>query len=234
MGMPKRAKYCLPWYSKRSTWFRSSPLPRGAYRLAAPTRLLHRAATAPTHCGGRPLGPARGAWSNRRAARQTAAGRGLGPTCRPAGPGSGRGACALPALALVEGPAEPLADGGEGSAGREHLGDPHVLERRDVGLGDDAADDHEHVAAAAVAEPLDDLRDEGEVGAREEGEAHGVGVLLDDRLDDLVGRLMQPRVDDLEPRVAQRPGDDLGAAVVAVEPRLGHDDSVRPDHGRRY
>ena len=53
----------------------------------------------------------------------------------------------------------------------------------------------------------------------------GVGVLLDGRLDDLLGRLVQAGVDDLHAGVAQGPGDDLGAAVVAVQPGLGHDDA---------
>ena len=55
-----------------------------------------------------------------------------------------------------------------------------------------------------------------------------------DRLDDLLGGLVEPGVDDLEPGVAQRPGDHLGAAVVPVEPGLGHDHSIGSFHGRRY
>ena len=43
--------------------------------------------------------------------------------------------------------------------------------------------------------------------------------------DDLLRRLAQAGVDHLHAGVAQRAGDDLGAAVVAVEPRLGNDDS---------
>ena len=53
----------------------------------------------------------------------------------------------------------------------------------------------------------------------------GVGVLLDRRLDDLLRRLVQPGVDHLHARVAQGAGDDLGAAVMTVEPGLGHDDT---------
>ena len=51
----------------------------------------------------------------------------------------------------------------------------------------------------------------------------GVGVLLDDGLDDLLRRLVQAGVDDLHAGVAQRARDDLGAAVVPVEARLGDD-----------
>ena len=78
-----------------------------------------------------------------------------------------------------------------------------------------------------------DARHERHVRAREDREAHGVGVLLEHRLDDLLGRLVEAGVDDLHARVAQRAGDDLGAAVVAVQARLGHDDADLPaGHGR--
>ena len=68
-------------------------------------------------------------------------------------------------------------------------------------------------------------RHEGHVRTGEDRQPDGVGVLLDHRLHDLLGRLVQPGVDDLHARVAQRPGDDLGAPVVAVEAGLGHDDA---------
>ena len=58
----------------------------------------------------------------------------------------------------------------------------------------------------------------------------GVGVLLDHRGDDLLGRLVEAGVDHLHARVAQRPGDDLGAAVVAIEAGLGDDDTDGPTH----
>src|SRR5206468_2064187 len=54
--------------------------------------------------------------------------------------------------------------------------------------------------------------------------------LLDRRLDDLLRGLVQPGVDDLVPGVPQGPGDHLGAAVVAVESRLGHHDADRSNH----
>ena len=68
----------------------------------------------------------------------------------------------------------------------------------------------------------------------EERQPDGVGVLLDHRLDDLLGGLVEPGVDDLEPCIAERPGDHLGAAVVPVEPGFGHDHSIGSFHGRRY
>ena len=62
------------------------------------------------------------------------------------------------------------------------------------------------------------------VGAGQDRQADRVGVLLDRRLDDLLGGLVQAGVDDLHAGVAQRPRHDLGPPVVAVQPRLGDDD----------
>ncbi len=72
------------------------------------------------------------------------------------------------------------------------------------------------------------------MGAREERQPDGVGVLLDDGLDDLLGRLVEAGVDDLEAGVAQGAGDHLGAAVVPVETGFGHDHSIGSFHGGRY
>ena len=54
-------------------------------------------------------------------------------------------------------------------------------------------DDHQDVVPALLLEPVDDPGDEGEVGARQQRQPDGVGVLLDDRLDDLVRRLVEAR-----------------------------------------
>ena len=61
---------------------------------------------------------------------------------------------------------------------------------------------------------------QGEVGAREHGQADDVHVLLDRLGDQFVRRPLETRVDDLDPRVAERVRHDLGPAVVTVEPRL--------------
>ena len=57
-----------------------------------------------------------------------------------------------------------------------------------------------------------------------------VGILLDRRLHDLLGRLMEARVDHLHARIAERAGDDLGAAVVPVEAWLGDHHAYLPLH----
>ena len=68
----------------------------------------------------------------------------------------------------------------------------------------------------------------------EQRQPDGVGVFLDRRLDDLLGRLVQPGVDDFEAGVAQSASDHLGAAVMPVEPGLGDHNTIRTFHGDGY
>ena len=77
------------------------------------------------------------------------------------------------------------------------------------------------VVHAPLAQQLQHAPADGQVGAGEDAEADDVGVLLGGGRDDLLRALPQAGVDDLHARVAQRAGDHLGAAVVAVESRLG-------------
>jgi hypothetical protein len=51
------------------------------------------------------------------------------------------------------------------------------------------------------------------------GQADGVGVYRDDRLDDLLGRLVQAGVDDLHASVAQGPRDHLALFARSVAGR---------------
>src|SRR5947199_348173 len=60
-------------------------------------------------------------------------------------------------------------------------------------------------------------------GPGEHRQAHGVGVLLDHGLDDLLRGLVQAGVDHLHAGVAQRAGDHLGPAVVPVQAGLADD-----------
>ena len=134
-------------------------------------------------------------------------------------------------LALVEGLGQPAADLGQRRTWREHACHAGGLQRGDVGVGDDAADHDEHVGATLLREQLDHLGHEREVRTREQREAHGVGVFLDDCLDDLLRGLVQAGVDDLEALVAQGAGDDLGPSVMAIQAGLGNDDSIGALHG---
>ena len=102
---------------------------------------------------------------------------------------------------------------------------PELLQLGDVVGRDRPPDGHHDVLGALLAEQLDDPRHQRHVGAGEDREADRVGVLLDHGLGDLLGRLVQAGVDHLHAGVAQGAGDDLGAAIVAVEAGLGHDDA---------
>src|SRR5262245_51431096 len=62
------------------------------------------------------------------------------------------------------------------------------------------------------------------MGPRQDREPDDVHVLLDRRLDDLLGRPLQPGVDHLDPGVTEGVGDDLGPAIVTIEPGLGDED----------
>src|SRR5215211_1351795 len=110
------------------------------------------------------------------------------------------------------------------------LADAELLELRDVFFGDGAADEHEDVPGLVLFEELDNAGHERHVGAGEDGDADGVGVLLDGRLDDLLWGLVEACVDDLHPRVAEGAGDDLGPSVVPVEANLRDNHPYRTRH----
>ena len=118
------------------------------------------------------------------------------------------------------------------------VGAPGREDRRDAALDqlgrivgrNRPADDDEHVVGAVRAQAVDDPRDERHVGSREDRDPDRVGVLLDRRLDDLLGSLMEAGVDHLHAGIAQGARDDLGAAVVSVEAGLGDDDAYLPLH----
>ena len=112
-----------------------------------------------------------------------------------------------------------------GLPGRKMPFTPIVAQLRDVDVRNDPADDDQHVVQALFLQQLHHPRADVHVRAGQDREADGIGVLLQRGRDDLLGRLAQARVDDFHARVAQRARDDLGATVVAVESRLGDDDS---------
>ena len=106
------------------------------------------------------------------------------------------------------------------SFGREHRGHARRLEPHGVRLGDDAADDHRHVARAGRAQP---------------SSTSGTSAMCEpDRIDrptqctssataaadDLLGRQPDALVDHLEAGVAGAYGDLLGAVGVPVEAGL--------------
>jgi hypothetical protein len=62
------------------------------------------------------------------------------------------------------------------------------------------------------------------------GQPDGVGILLDRRLCDLLGRLMKAGVDDLETRVPKGSSHHLRTTIVPVQPGFRHHDAVFLGH----
>jgi hypothetical protein len=119
-------------------------------------------------------------------------------------------------------------------AGSENLGDAALLECLRLVVGDGSADQHEHVVGALAVQSLDHARHQCHMRTREDRESDGIGILLNRRLDDLVGRLVQPRVDNLHTGIAQGARNHLGAAIMPVQTGLGYDYADRIGHARQY
>ena len=91
-----------------------------------------------------------------------------------------------------------------------------------VAARDVAADDQELLAEAVVVEQRRQLAAQRQVGAREDGEADDVHVLVAGGGGDGLRGLLEPSIDDLEAGLGQRPHHHLGAHVMAVEAGLGY------------
>ena len=87
---------------------------------------------------------------------------------------------------------------------------------------------------ALLPQQLEDAAEQIVVGARQHRQADRVGVLLHGGGDDLLGRLVETGVDHLEAGIAQSARHDLRSAVVAIQSRLGHQDSDLPRRLRRH
>ncbi len=118
--------------------------------------------------------------------------------------------------------ADEVDDVLRGRAGEENFSDTGFLEGGNVCFGDDAADEDGDIGHAFVAEEIHELRADGVVGAREDGEADDVDVFLDGGRGDHFGGLTEARVDDFHAGVAEGAGDDFGAAIVSVQAGLGN------------
>src|SRR5467141_1313996 len=92
-------------------------------------------------------------------------------------------------------------------AGKEDFSDAGSLKGGNVGLGDDAADEHGDVVHAFFVEELHQLRADGVVRTGEDGEADDVDVFLDSGGGDHLWGLAQAGVDDFHAGVAQSTGN---------------------------
>jgi hypothetical protein len=109
-----------------------------------------------------------------------------------------------------------------GSAWEEDFGDARLFEGRDVGFGDDAADQDGDVVHSLFAEEFHELGADGVVRAGKNREADDVDVFLDGGGGDHLGGLAQAGVDDFHAGVAQGASDYFCAAIVAIEAGLGN------------
>ena len=108
---------------------------------------------------------------------------------------------------------------------KKNFGDAYFLEVGNVGFGDDAADQDGDVGHALGMQEFHQAGAERVVRAGKNREADDVNVFLHGGRGDHFGRLAQARVDHFHTGVAERAGDHFGAAVVAVEARLGDQDA---------
>src|SRR5215203_289822 len=112
-----------------------------------------------------------------------------------------------------------------GGTRTEHPRYANRLQRRQVGIRDDAAEHHEHVGEPFFAKEVHQTRADRVVRARQNGQADDIGIFLKRRGDNLFWRLTEACVDHFHARIAQGARDDLGPPVMAVEPGLRDDDS---------
>src|SRR5580658_1563054 len=107
-------------------------------------------------------------------------------------------------------------------AGLKDCGYAEFFQGVDILVGNDAADEHEHVVHFILLEKVHHARDDGVVRARQNREADHLDVFLHGRADDHLRSLAQAGVDDFHAGVAQGTGNYFRAAIMAVESGLGH------------
>src|SRR5579859_4362840 len=106
--------------------------------------------------------------------------------------------------------------------------DPKLCEFGSVVGRNDAPAAEEDVVHLLFFHEGEDFRKKGHVRAGEDGNADGIGVLLEGGVHDHLAGLMQSGVDHLETGMPEGRHDDFGAAVVAVQAGLGDDDPELP------
>ncbi len=127
---------------------------------------------------------------------------------------------------IVERAVEPVDDLGKGRPGCEHPRNALVAQFVDVLVGDDTSSEYHDSVEATGLELSHDGREHGAVSPGKRREADCVDILLERDLGNRLWRLAQTRIDDLKSGVSQCHCDDFGTPIVAIESRLGDQNSA--------
>src|ERR1700682_1575069 len=112
-----------------------------------------------------------------------------------------------------------------GRTGLEDSRHADFLETFDILIGDDAANQHQHVVHFVLLQQIHHPRNDGVVRPRENREPDDLHVFLQRGTDDHLRRLAQTGVDDLHAGIAKGAGDHLSPAIVAVETGLRNENA---------
>src|ERR1039458_5908335 len=110
-------------------------------------------------------------------------------------------------------------------AGLEDAGDAYLFQSFHILVGDNAADQHQHIVHLIFLEQVHHARNNRIVRARKNREADDLNVFLERGIDNHLRGLAEAGVDDFHAGIAKGAGNDLGATVVTVEARLGDQDA---------
>ena len=104
----------------------------------------------------------------------------------------------------------------------DEAGDPGCGHRVVIGVGDDAAHQQRHIVQPGFIEQLANTRNERQMRAAEDAEAHQRHILLKRGFGDHFRSLAQTGVDDFVTGIAQGAGDNLRSAIMPIEARFGN------------
>jgi len=108
------------------------------------------------------------------------------------------------------------------SAGLEDAGYADFLEALNILIGNNAADQNEHIVHLVLLEQVHDARDDGIVCPGKDRQTDDLHIFLQRGAHNHFGRLPEARVNDFHAGVAQGSGNHFGAAIVAVEAGFGN------------
>src|SRR5580700_3724108 len=121
--------------------------------------------------------------------------------------------------------ADELDDVTHGRAWLKDSGYSDFFQAFDVLVRDNAAHQHQHVVHLVLLQKFHHPGNDGIVRTGENRESDNLNVFLKRCVHDHLWRLAEAGVDDLHAGIAQCASDDFGAAVMAVQTRLGDENA---------